>query len=209
MPLLKNFLPQFTPCIFCCIVLSFTLNGCLSLSNILPSSESEDSASAANIIKQKQATVIANKINCDLGYAEDCSSLSISYMTGVGVPQDFTAARTTAQKACELNNIAGCAILGSLYLNGQGGEQDFTKAKSLLSKACELNNPVGCTFLGSMYFKGQGVTKNLSKARKFLQKGCNLENGTACGILGFMYYIEGNDVTQNYTTAKELYKKRM
>lgn len=22
-----------------------------------------------------------------------------------------------------------------------------------------------------------------------------------------MYYIEGNDVTQNYTTAKELYKK--
>jgi TPR repeat protein len=98
--------------------------------------------------------------SAEQGDADAQRFLAVSYMTGLGVPQDHAVAVSWYRKAAEQGDAAAQYQLGLMYLIGQGVPQDHAVAVSWYRKAADQGDAGAQSILGSMYEDGLGVPQD-------------------------------------------------
>ena len=81
------------------------------------------------------------------GYVGDaCGLLGLFHSEGIGTRQDYTKARTYAQRGCDLDSANSCELLGRLYYRSrsQGGVKSLQSAKRYYGKGCDLGQQTSC-----------------------------------------------------------------
>jgi TPR repeat protein len=154
---------------------------CVSLTSELLQFGSDEAALAEGML-------LARRL-CDDDFGVACENLAKAKGYGVGVDQDFTAAREFARKSCSLEPHSGCRLYGDLLLYDPAGPVDEVAAAAAFKTACDLNDHVACFFLAKSYEDGVGVNANMSVARDLHRKACDAEVWDSCTQIGFMAVI--------------------
>ena len=128
---------------------------------------------------------------CELGYA---------YLSGEGIPQDYTKAAKWYGKAAEKGDTDAMLGLGNIYSHGLGVSQDYTKASEWFSKAAEKGDADAQFYLGLAYSLGQGVPKDFEKAQELVHKAAEGGSKNAKNFLAEMD-AEKSKNTKNYSTG--------
>ncbi|MEL7130491.1 MAG: caspase family protein [Pseudomonadota bacterium] len=138
---------------------------------------------------------------CDLGDAESCTTLAVSYFFGDGgLPVDAAEAARLYRFGCDGADLRGCAALGGLYEGGGGVDQDFGEAARLYRQACEGGEMLGCSGLGLLYANGVGVAADQGRAVDLFKQAC--EGGQVLGCSGLAdQYAAGRGVEKDDTLA--------
>jgi TPR repeat protein len=106
----------------------------------------------------------------DQGYAAAQFDLGIVYLSGQGVPQDFSQAIAWFYKAADQGDADAQNNLGTMYSNGLGVTQDFSQAIAWFRKAAEQRNAGAQYNLGLQFEKGLGVPKDIAQAVALYRK---------------------------------------
>ncbi|MEM8726094.1 MAG: tetratricopeptide repeat protein [Pseudomonadota bacterium] len=149
------------------------------------SAASTGSAEAVELYAKGQTAMKADRLEegaqfyveaCEMGHAEACGGVGISYISGMGQVKDPLKGLDYMRKACDLNDALSCTLGGSLFVVGE----TFAEAVPLLKKGCDLGDGNGCVELGRLYYSGDGIEQNVDFAGAKFVKGCSLESAEGC-----------------------------
>jgi tetratricopeptide (TPR) repeat protein len=101
-------------------------------------------------------------------YAETHFAIATLYWRGLGVEQDYAAARDWLLKAAELGHANAQAKLGFMYTDGLGVRQDYPTALSWFEQAAAGGSVDGLYNLGIFYLYGWGVEADRTMAKQYL-----------------------------------------
>jgi tetratricopeptide (TPR) repeat protein len=101
-------------------------------------------------------------------YAETHFAIATLYWRGLGVKQDYDAAREWLTKAAELGHANAQAKLGFMYTDGLGVRQDYAQALAWFDKAAAGGSIDGLYNLGIFYLYGWGVAADRTMAKQYL-----------------------------------------
>lgn len=111
--------------------------------------------------------------SCERGYGKGCYNLGVMYRDGIGVQQNYSAAKLLSKQACNTGFYIGCYDVGVMYERGHGVKQNYSTAKEFYEKACRGGDAPGCYNLGTLYHNGYGVKRNYAKAINLYQEACD------------------------------------
>jgi uncharacterized protein len=131
--------------------------------------------------------------------------LTLMYLKGEGVPQDYKEAAKWCRLAAEQGFPDAQLILGVMYRDGQGVPQDYKEAVKWYRLAAEQGNAKAQSNLGEMYHQGQGVPQDYKEAAKWFRLAANQGIARAQHNLGVMYR-DGEGVPQDYKEAAKWYR---
>jgi TPR repeat protein len=129
-----------------------------------------------------------------------------AYLTGDGVPEDYTQAALWWRKAAEQGDAVAEFMLGSLYREGQGVPLDYTQAALWIRKSAAQGNADAEDSLGRLYEKGQGVPQDDAQAIAWFRKAAEQGKDDAQVYVGVLYY-SGTGLPQDYGQAAIWYTK--
>lgn len=102
------------------------------------------------------------------GDAQAALELGTLTYTGLGVVQDYTAARTLLTQSATAGNAEAACELGFLYQTGSFAQgpppPDLKAALTWYTKAANAKNPCGAFALAALYQAGAGVTADPAQA---------------------------------------------
>lgn len=114
-------------------------------------------------------------------WARNCFKLADIYRRGLGVVQDYNAAKTFYLDAClEGDHIDACLQQAYIDHTGNAGETDWPRARTLYERACDAGDASGCAGLGNMLYRGQGGGLDRALGAELLQNACADEYAWAC-----------------------------
>jgi TPR repeat protein len=125
---------------------------------------------------------------------------------GMGVPQDYQAAKSWYQKAADLGNADAMGNLGALFESGLGVPQNLEIARDWYVKGAALHGRIAMHHLGAMFENGRGTTKNPAEAKFWYERAAALEYAPALNDLGRLYLL-GLAVPKNYLIAKTSFEQ--
>jgi hypothetical protein len=134
------------------------------------------------------------------GDASAQNSLGYRYVTGEGVPQDFTKAVRWYRLSAEQGNAVAQNNLGVRYGNGEGVPQDFSAAMRWYLMAAEQGLAAAQDNLGMMYRNGEGVAQDFKEAVRWYRLSAEQGDAAAQYNLGAMYGT-GRGVPRDYVEA--------
>lgn len=103
----------------------------------------------------------------DRGNPEAQHFLGRMYVTGRGIPQNYSEAVRWYGLAAEQGHAEAQVELGLMYDNGEGVPQNYAEAMKWYRLAAEQGHAVAQHNLGVMYAKGQGVPQDNVQAHKW------------------------------------------
>ena len=118
----------------------------------------------AQTVSTDTPKIAALRVKANAGDAEAQWLLGNAYISGQGVPKDYTQAAAWFRKAAEQGDAAAQSLLGALYHDGQGVPQDDAQGISWIRKATDQGDPVSQMMLAELYANGQGVPKDAVSA---------------------------------------------
>jgi len=101
------------------------------------------------------------------GEAEAQSALGFKYVTGEGVPQDYTEALKWYRLAAAQGIAIAQSSLGLMYYEGRGVPQDYVQAHKWFNLAAAQGYANAQFLLGAMYERGEGVPQDYVQAHKW------------------------------------------
>ncbi|MGB5505711.1 MAG: tetratricopeptide repeat protein [Sulfurovum sp.] len=117
------------------------------------------------------------------------------------------------EKRCYKGSMIDCYNLALMYESGEGIRQSFYSAARLFRMVCNAGEPKdvylqACYNLGFIYFLGKeaGIRQDFRQAITLFSKACSNGEQKSCYQLGMMY-ANGDGTKQNYSTAKEYFRK--
>lgn len=114
-------------------------------------------------------------------WSRNCYKLADIYRRGLGVPQDYTRAKTLYTDACiQGDHVAACLQQAYTDHTGNAGEKDWPNARTLYEVACDAGDPSGCAGLGNMLYRGQGGRADRRLGAALIQDACAAEYAWAC-----------------------------
>jgi hypothetical protein len=128
------------------------------------------------------------------------------YANGLGIPQDYAAARGWYEKAAAQAHAGAQAQLGQLYANGLGVQQDYKKAQQWWEQAGLQGNAQAQFNLAQMYVNGRGMPQNYALARGWYEKAAAQGHAWAQAQLGQLY-ANGRGVLRDEVVARRWYEK--
>ncbi|MGB6334096.1 MAG: tetratricopeptide repeat protein [Thermoanaerobaculia bacterium] len=121
--------------------------------------------------------------------AESKAMLARRYRLGVGVEQDFAAARRLAFEALEEGAYGVYTDLGELYLAGQGVPESAEEAVRLFEEGARRDVPSSYRRLGDVYLEGIGVEADAGKAADAYRRAAELGDSPAALAIGKLYVL--------------------
>lgn len=115
-------------------------------------------------------------------WARNCNTLGDIYRRGMGVAQDYTAARTYYDDACLLGRHVN-ACMQQAFISQKGrddDEPDMEHARKLYSFACNLRDPGACAGYGNLLYVGLGGTQDRPRGIRLMQDSCRDGYEWAC-----------------------------
>ena len=109
--------------------------------------------------------------------------LGVLHCTGVGVPQDLTAATRWYRQAAEQGHGYAAHNLAAMLLNGSGTEPDAAEGFHWSTRAAEAGIPEAQLMLGNLYAGGWGTAADPARAREWFAKAAAQGNATAAARL--------------------------
>ena len=126
------------------------------------------------------------------------------YRLGLGVEQDFAAARRLALEALEEGAYGVYTDLGELYLAGQGVPQSEKEALRLFEEGSRRAVASSHRRLGDLYREGIGVEADPQKAVDAYRRAAELGDAPA-GLALSKMYVDGEGVEQDDEEVVRLY----
>ena len=118
-------------------------------------------------------------------YPESVYCLSLFYLNGIHVEQDFQKATSYLEKAVSLGNAGAHYDLANCYLFGEANIQpDEKRGIELLEKSASLGWPPALVSIALRYQSGTGVPENMEKALEYINKAVALGDIDAICTLG-------------------------
>jgi Sel1 repeat len=122
------------------------------------------------------------------------------YLSGHGVPKDYSAAASWFQRAAARGNATASYFLGKIYDLGLGTSPDTTLAVRWYRDAAEKGNPAAQTVLGVKYLTGNGVDRNGAVAARWLLRAA--EQGVAQAQLALAkMFMQGSGLPKDEVAA--------
>jgi hypothetical protein len=91
----------------------------------------------------------------------------LQFERGLGVPQDYNAARRSFELSAQAGNGDAMFELGNFYAEGRGVRIDLVKAREWYLKAAAAGNAQAMVRLGALYERGLGVSRDTGKAHEW------------------------------------------
>ncbi|TWB34312.1 tetratricopeptide repeat protein [Nitrospirillum pindoramense] len=123
----------------------------------------------------------------DKGDAEAQTYLGWMYEKGLGVPVDYTRARTWYAKAAGKGHAHALNNLGSLYYLGNGVSKDAPKGISLFRKAAKKGDAQAQMNLAMIYYMGQDTPKDDVEAAHWARAAARQGEPHAQTLLARLY----------------------
>jgi TPR repeat protein len=154
------------------------------------------------------------RAGCELGSADACTALSVSFIDGEIESGDQRLAIDLARYGCQEGSAAGCTLAGQIYALGWNTESNRATAEAYFRYACDLGDVDGCEVLATWLSDPEGTdaaqaaesTKLWTRGRDLRERSCEQGNSEDCVVLG-AYYVRGLGVEKNFGRAVELYGK--
>lgn len=160
---------------------------------------------------------------CELGSADACTALSVSFIDGEMHEGDQRLAIDLARYGCQEGSAAGCTLAGQIYALGWNTQSNRATAEAYFRYACDLGDVDGCEVLatwlsdppsdGADATGGTAATDRAAESAKLWKRGrdlrersCEQGNLEDCVVLG-AYYVRGLGVEKNFERAVVLYGK--
>lgn len=165
---------------------------------------------------------------CELGSADACTALSVSFIDGETDGGDQRLAVDLARYGCQEGSAAGCTLAGQIYALGWNTESNRATAEAYFRYACDLGDVDGCEVLATWLSDSADATepadatdstdaartaareaesaKLWARGRDLRARSCEQGNLEDCVVLG-AYYVRGLGVEKNFERAIELYGK--
>ena len=191
------------------------IRNCSDVSKAAEKSPIEATSSDSRLVNRSADSGVQSNLSRYLKWLEKSAnegitlaqiSLAEMYVTGQGVPQDWTQAAAWFLKAAEHGDARAQYELGMMYLNGRGFDKDFKQAQSWFSKAARQGNASAHLELGRLYLLGQGVTRDFQQAVVFFLKAAQQGNASAYLELGRLYLL-GKGVKRDFQQAATFFLK--
>jgi TPR repeat protein len=131
----------------------------------------EQNAQSVGDTKQLQLDISSLHQKALQGDAKAEYKLGWSYMTGTGIPQNYSEAAKYLRQAAEQGFPDAEFALGYLYEQGKGVQRDYHQAIVYYTTAARQGHSTAENNLGSMYEYGRGVRKNLRQAENWYRMG--------------------------------------
>jgi len=160
-----------------------------------------DCASAKTLVKTNpDRAASACRRLADAGHADAQATLGLMYMSGQGVPQDYSEAIKWYRKAADQGDSKAQYLLGASYDNGLGVPQDNAETMEWYRKAADQGLAQAQFNLGSHYAGGNSVD-DAAQAAKWWRKAADQGQVDAQFNLGVIYTQQGKGVPQDYVQA--------
>lgn len=148
---------------------------------------------------------------CELGSADACTALSVSFIDlveGELDEGDQQLAVDLARYGCQEGSAAGCTLAGQIYALGWNTQSDRATAEAYFRYACDLGDVDGCEVLATWLRDTDEPqsTKLWERGRDLRARSCEQGNLEDCVVLG-AYYVRGLGVEKNFDQAIALYGK--
>ena len=164
-----------------------------------------------------------------MGDREAMYNLSLCYMQGMGIRQDFDKSDYWLERAAQLGQPSAVAAIRALEgktglsdtkrrelaaeekrerekLEAKNQQIDYTKYNDALVKKAQSGDAKAQNSLGECYYFGNGVSQDYNQAVYWYFKAAKQGNAVAQYNLG-VYYHAGKGVVQNYSQAMYWYRK--
>ncbi len=150
---------------------------------------------------------------CEMGNAEACFYVGMSYSLGNGISKDYQKAKSFFEQAKSAGYQLANYGLQSLYRNGNGVTKNIAKADRLLKeiipqmkKMANEGDETWANRLGFIYEYGNGVNKDLVESLKWYRKAADQGNTVAQNNLALAYEF-GKGTAKDEEKATEWYLK--
>lgn len=114
-------------------------------------------------------------------------NLGVYYRDGLGVAQDYDAARRWFEAAAAQGYDDALNNLGELYDQGLGVAQDSNRARQYFEQAVERGNAYAMYNLGVLYENGRGIVQDSGKAKYWFEEAATSKNGDISTALTARY----------------------
>ncbi|WP_225757441.1 tetratricopeptide repeat protein [Cardiobacterium sp. Marseille-Q4385] len=114
-------------------------------------------------------------------------NLGVYYRDGLGVAQDYDAARRWFEAAAAQGYDDALNNLGVLYDHGLGIAQDSNRARQYFEQAAAKGNPYAMYNLGVLYENGRGIVQDSGKAKYWFEEAATSKNGDISTALTARY----------------------
>jgi hypothetical protein len=146
------------------------------------------------------------RTSAEQGNVEAARKLGKLYLTGDGIPKDYTEALKWLLIAGNQGDALAQNNLGIMYSNGLGVTKDDSQAFAWLQKAANQGNAIGEYNIAIAYFNGTGVAQDYTQAFSWCQKAANQGDTDGQYAIGGMYE-NGEGTAKDMTAAVAWYKK--
>ena len=164
-----------------------------------------------------------------MGDREAMYNLSLCYMQGMGIGQDFDKSDYWLERAAQLGQPSAVAAIRALEgktglsnakrrqlaaeekrererLEKKNQQIDYTKYNDALVKKAQSGDAKAQISLGECYYFGNGVSQDYTQAVYWFRKAAEQGYASAQNNLGWCYQ-KGNGVPKDYTQAVYWYRK--
>ena len=114
-------------------------------------------------------------------------NLGVYYRDGLGVTQDYDAARRWFEAAAAQDNSDALNNLGVLYDHGLGIAQDSNRARQYFEQAAAKGNPYAMYNLGVLYENGRGIERDSEQATHWFGEAAESGNNDILTALTAQY----------------------
>lgn len=139
----------------------------------------------------------------EAGSAEAQFQLASIYRSGVGIPQDYSAAAKWLLRAAQTGHANSQNEIGRMYFSGLGVERDDAEALRWLTAAAEKGNSSHQYDLATSFETGIAGPPDPGLAAKWYTKAAESGLVDAIASLGLLHY-QGRGVEQDMARAFEL-----
>jgi TPR repeat protein len=149
---------------------------------------------------------------CELGSADACTALSVSFIDSEVHEGDQQLAIDLARYGCQEGSAAGCTLAGQIYALGWNIESNRATAEAYFRYACDLGDVDGCEVLATWLSDateagGEGESAKLwARGRSLRERSCESGNLEDCVVLG-AYYVRGLGIEKDFERAVALFGK--
>lgn len=126
----------------------------------------------------------------DLGYEESYYDVAWALANGVGVAEDFEAARRFAVQALGTTfRPSALSLLGDMAYYGQGEPQDYARSLELFLQSSAAGHGYGSASAAYQYYFGEGVEVDDARALELFQLGAEQGEPFAHGYLAEIFAL--------------------
>jgi TPR repeat protein len=147
---------------------------------------------------------------CELGDADSCSALAVSYVDGRVAGGDERLATDLATYACNAGSGMGCVLMGQMLYHGFGeAAKDRAQAERFFRAGCELGDVHGCEILARWATndaEGGAAEQYWSAGLDLRIDACDGGSVGDCVVLG-VYYVRGLGTGRDFSRAVDLYER--